>query len=129
MELSRARFGPGGALGRPGIDFEAFWKSPGPDLELTAIGPRGIDFEAFWRSPGPDFELMGHLGIQGSILRHFVNLQGQIWDDGALGPPGVDFDAFWKSLWLDLEVMGHLGLGVDCGASCASVGPNGHLSL
>ena len=70
-------------------------------------------------------ELMEHLGLQGLILRS----PGPDLDDGALGPPGFDFDAFSKFPGPELEVMGHLDLGDDCGASCASVGPNGHLGF
>ena len=50
----------------------------------------------------------GRVGIQGSILKHFWGLQGQIWSRWALGHPGVEFEAFLGSAWRDLELMGAL---------------------
>ena len=38
-----------------------------------------MDFEAFRKSPGPDLDMMGHWGLHGSILIHVGSLQGQIW--------------------------------------------------
>ena len=57
--MSRARFRGNGGLGPPGINFEAFRKSPGPDLDM-----------------------MGHWGLQGSILIHLEVSKGRIWRYG-----------------------------------------------
>ena len=57
------RFGADEAFGTPWIDFQAFWGSPGPDLDDGAIGPPGFDFDAFSKFPGPEVEVMGHLGL------------------------------------------------------------------
>ena len=83
LEISRARFGGGGALGLAGIDFEAFsvswatfggagalgpqeafWRSPRSDFEVMGTWINWINFEAFGRSPGLGFNLMGHLHLQ-----------------------------------------------------------------
>ena len=59
-----------------GLDLESFgfyWHLEGFGIRFRAdwaSGPPGVDFEAVCRLPGADLELIGHMGLQGLILRH-----------------------------------------------------------
>ena len=67
----------------------------------VAVDLLGVDCEAFWVPPGLDLELMAHLGLQGSILKHFRCLQARFGAHGAFVPSGLDFEAFWVPPGLD----------------------------
>ena len=80
----------------------------GPDLEPMGAGASKGRFQSISGISRAIFGADGRVGIQGSILKHFWGLQGQIWSRWALGHPGVEFEAFLGSAWRDLELMGAL---------------------
>ena len=59
-----ARFGGEGARGLPGIDFKAFLEVSRARFRCDGSFAAGVNFEAFWRSLGQDLEVMGHWGLQ-----------------------------------------------------------------
>ena len=86
------KFGGDGHLGL----FEAFWRSPGPDLEVMGcLGLYVLD------SPGPDLEVMGAEASQNRLWSFLC----QRWTQWAFGSRQGEEGKAWRGLTMQGKAM------------------------